>query len=261
MRSGPSIRSLPSGSGNPMGAVFLAAMFFSVSFPQDTHAVTNGNFEKIPNRSWFTDGPNAPRLAQGDRPAIVAAVNGNRYGHIGDGNGIGANGENPSRFFQWFSCGDSLSFGQDCIVSFRFRSLLLPGEMAWVRIRSPTRQRAKVIPNSNNQWAAGRMSIRLPGGCEEGPLFIDFGTIKQAGGQIGGRLNIDDVEHRCDIPGDPPPPQGDEWDFLPPVPDEEDVEPVPMDELSMIAPSWEGSIALSLLILLSVLLLVIKLRR
>ena len=151
MRSGPSIRCHQCGPVNLMRAVFLAAMFFSVSFPQDTHAVTNGNFENIPNRSWFTDGPNAPRLAQGDRPAIVAAVNGNRYGHIGDGNGIGADGENPSRFFQWFCCADSTSLGEDCIVSFRFRSVLLAGEMAWVRIRSPTRQRAKVIPNSNNQ--------------------------------------------------------------------------------------------------------------
>ena len=227
----------------------------------DVGAITNGDFEELPNRTWLTDGRNAHRLAQGDRPGIPLGAKENRYGHIADRDGRGAHGENPSRFFQWFVCEDSLSFGMHhCVVSFRYRTLLVPGELAWVRIRSPNQQRAWGIPNTNNRWAPRRSRLVFPE-CE-GRFYIEFGVINQGGGNIQGRVDVDDVESETTIvEGGGPGPQGDQWDFLPPVPNEEDAEPLPMGETSMIAPPWEGSIALSVLIFLSILLILIKLRR
>lgn len=223
-------------------------------------AITNGNFERLPNLSWKTDGPNVQKTMQGDRPAIVARMNGSRYGHVGDVDGIGADGENPSRFFQWFSCADSVSIGQHCNVSFQYRTLLLPEERAWVRLWSPLRQSAVELPNANNLWAAGGGSILLHHGCGDGSLFLEFGILKPAGGQIGGRLSIDNVTHKCSYSEDePPPPREGDWHFLPPIPEEEESESVIPDETSLIY--GDNSLGLALLILAGIVIFVLKIRK
>jgi len=217
----------------------------------------NGKFEHPQNRHWYTDGPNVPRMAPGDGPSIKMAPNGNRYGHVGDADGRGADGENPSRIFQWFGCADSTSIDPHCTVSFRFRSLLLPGELAWVRMKSQAQQRVWAIPHSNNQWAAGRKSITLPNECSK-QIFLEFGMIKQAGGKIGGRLNIDDVEYDCTIGAAADP--GGNWHFLPPEPDRDSSRVMPHDEAMLVSHDG-GNLWITTLIMVSLALIVFKLRR
>ena len=118
--------------------------------------IKNGDFEDRPNVSWRTDRPNAPGVVPGDRPAIrIEQPNGNRYGFIGDRNGQGANGENPSRIYQRFDCPDPIVpdsvRAPVCRIHFRFRSLLGPNEIAWVRADGNAYQ----IPNTRGQWAGG----------------------------------------------------------------------------------------------------------
>ncbi len=223
------------------------------------HAVTNGSFEQTPTRTWLTDGHNTPGIAQGDRPIVAVGVRGNRYGHVGDSDGKQADGENPGRIFQWFACGDSVSLGSHCAVSFRFRTLLLPGELAWVRVQSSNQRRVLLIPNSNNQWTAGRTTIILPDGCEEDQVYLEYGMIKKVGGQVGGRLNIDDVEHRRDIRAGLPAHEED-WGFLPPIPEREAADPLPGDPISTIFLPREGQEKVGFLILACIAMFAWKLR-
>ena len=218
----------------------------------------NGDFQTVPNRAWNTNSPNASRLVKGDRPLVLNGANGNNYGHIGDSDGIGAHGENPSRIFQWFSCAHKLGIDPHCTVTFRFRSLLVSGELAWVRMKSSSRQRVWAIPNSNNQWAAGRRFVTLSNVCDK-TLFIDFGMIKQAGGKISGRLNIDDVEFQCnDLPVQPPVAAG--WGFLPEVPKADSSTVVKNAPISMMTIRGKGNIAVAVLLMFSILLIFRKLR-
>lgn len=247
MRSRPSHRSL--------ALAFCLGLLAS----HPAHAVKNGDFEGVPNTSWLTDGPNAVRMAQGDGPSIRVAPNGNRYGHLGDVDGIGRDGENFTRVFQWFACQDSVTMGGiHCEVSFRFRTLLLAGELAWVRMKSAQQQRVWSIPHSNNQWAAGRRRIVLPNECQ-GRIFLEFGMIKQAGGKIGGRLNIDDVQHRCTV-GAPGAPPGGNWNFLPGVPERDSSRVIPQDRITLI-PYEGGNLTIVALVLAGVVLIVMRLRR
>ena len=123
--------------------------------------------------------------------------------------------------------------------------------------KSPRQQRAWAIPNSNNQWAAGRRSVTLPDECDH-RIFIDFGMIKQGGGNISGRLNVDDIQFRCDST-DGLPPQGGNWNFLPQIPEQDSSVVVPQDQLSLV--TGEGNLVVAALILLSILLFLLKLRR
>jgi hypothetical protein len=232
--------------------IILSSAVYGQAFP-------NGDFQDNPNASWLTDGPNTPKLAQGDGPWIAILPNGNRYAHVGDEDGIGAHGENPSRIFQWFTRVDTISIGPHCRVSFRFRSLLLPGETAWVRMKSPTQQSVWAIPNANNQWAAGVRSATLPNECGC-TILLEFGVIKQAGGNFGGRLNIDDVEFRCYTMGGLPPPAGN-WNHLPPIPDQDSSRVVPNDQVAMMTMPGNGNLAIALLLVFSILVLIRKLRR
>lgn len=240
--------------------IVLFSLFGFLPGLSPAHAISNGDFESLPNQVWLRDGPIAPRLAKGDRAAIVLGANGNHYGHLGDIDGRGADGENPSRFFQWFRCVDSTSIGQDCVIEFRFRALLLPGEFAWVRVQSATQMRALKIPNSNNQWAAFRPRIVLPGGCDLGLNFLDFGMLNTTGAQVGGRLSIDTVVHRC-VMAEEVPPNDRDWDDLPDIPLERDSERVPLVEIALVVPTAGGSLTLSILILMGVGLFLVKLRR
>ena len=114
--------------GLTKGWKYWVPILLLVAEPCDLFAVTNGDFEHVPNRSWLRSDADGQRQEQGDRPAMAMGVKGNRYGHVGDGDGRGSDGENPSRLFQWFDLEDSTSIGGDCAVSFQFRTLLLPGE-------------------------------------------------------------------------------------------------------------------------------------
>ena len=240
--------------------IVLFSLFVFLPGFNPAHAISNGDFESLPNHAWLRDGPIVPRLAQGDRAATVLGANVNHYGHLGDIDGRGADAENPSRFFQWFRCADSTSISQDCVIEFRFRALLLHGEFAWVRVQSATQMRALKIPNSNNQWAAFRPRIVLPGGCDLGLNFLDFGMFNTTGAQVGGRLSIDTVVYRC-VTAEEIPPNDRDWDDLPGIPLERDSERVPLVEIVSVIPTAGGSITLSILILICVGLLLVKLRR
>jgi hypothetical protein len=229
----------------------------SLLMSASVHAVTNGDFEQIPNNAWMMDGPNVPRRVQGDRPGISVAPNGNHYAHIGDRDGIPAHGETPSRIFQLTDCADSTSIGRNCVVSFRFRALLLQGDFAWVRMRSPNGLTIHAIPHSNNQWANVRMQVVLEDACLAPQILIEFGLLNRQGRAIGGRLNIDDVRHRCDDVAVPQP-EADDWDFLPPLPDPDRAEPIIPDAPLMMTGS--GNIGLSLLLLAGIVMLILKLR-
>ena len=253
MRSGPPCRSNLSFAG-----LLLTTLILIATLSSRAHAVTNGDFEQIPNHSWMTDRANAPRAVQGDRPTISVAPNGNHYAHIGDLDGIPAHGESPSRIFQWTDCADTLSIDPDCVVSFRFRALLLQGEVAWVRMSSARGQTVKTIPHSNNQWAAVRLQISRADPCIEGGAFLEFGLLNRQGNAVGGRLNIDDVRHRCDRQENDPP-DNEDWDFLPDIPDPDDVDPV----LREAPPTMRGtgSAGLAVLLVGGIILLLLKLRR
>jgi hypothetical protein len=238
----------------------LFSLFVFLAGLNPVHAISNGDFESLPNHAWLRDGPIAPRLAKGDRAAIVLGANGNHYGHLGDIDGRGADGENPSRFFQWFRCADSTSVGQDCVIEFRFRALLLPGEFAWVRVQSATQMRALKIPHSNNQWAAFRPRIVLPGGCDQGLNFLDLGMLNTTGAQVGGRLSVDTVVHRS-VTAQEVLSNDRDWNDLPDIPLERDSEHVPLVEIVPVVPTAGGSLTLSILILMGVGLFLVKLRR
>lgn len=110
--------------------------------------IQNGDFEANPPTGWMIDGPNVPRVAQGDGPVVrPERPGGNNYAFLGDRNMQGRNGENPSRIFQRFDCPDlkpdSITMVV-CKVEFRFRSALGRGETAWVRVD----RRVYVIPNT-----------------------------------------------------------------------------------------------------------------
>ena len=114
-----------------------------------------------------------------------------------------------------------------------------------------------IIPNSNNQWAAGRKSITLPNECDN-RIFLEFGMIKQAGGKIGGRLNIDDVEFKCDFAPGPAP--GGNWNFLPAEP-ARDSSSVVLHGEKMLVSYDGGNLWVTVLILASLALIVFKLRK
>ncbi len=227
-----------------------------------THALMNPDFETVPNRVWLTDGPNTRRLAQGDKPSVVTGARQNRYGHIGDTDGRGANGENFSRIFQAFVCQDTLTTGEHCTVTFRFRSLLLKGELAWVLMKSKAQQRAWLIPNSNNRWAAGRKTVTLPDGCKElESIYIEFGMIKLTGAPIGGRLSIDGLKHRCDQQVGAPQTPDQDWEFLPAFPKPESSKAIIQDEISLVIVPSEGRTATAVVVLLSFLVFFWRQRR
>ena len=234
------------GSDIPRALVVLTG--FILGLPTPSAGFPNGDFKQNPNLIWHTDGSNTLRVAQGDSPTIVIGARGNRYGHVGDADGRGLNGENPSRMFTWFACVDSVSLGNHCTVSFRFRTLLLQGELAWVRMRTPNQKRVWQIPNSNNQWAAGRRSVTLPGACGQN-VFIDFGMFKQGGGQVGGRLNIDDIEHRCSLNA-PQPPADQNWNFLPTIPVRDSSVVVRPEQISIVF--VQGDLTIAILILVGI---------
>lgn len=165
--------------------------------------IKNGDFEQKPNTDWLREGPNAPRVAQGDRPAVGREPNGNRHGHAGDANGAGANGENTTRIFQRFDCGWADSI-QTCVVSFRYRLTLARGEVGWVRMnRFGNQTQLWLLPNTNGNWA-GPVSVGL---FNCGMTTIEFGLSSAAGGNLASVLDIDDVTDQCiwwagaDLPG------------------------------------------------------------
>lgn len=92
------------------------------------------------------------------RPTSVdqTGVGGNRYGHAGDRDGVGADGENPTRFYQWFPCLslDSVFVGpiDQCRIRFRYRSNLREGETAYVRVGLPGDWSAWRIPDTGGLW-------------------------------------------------------------------------------------------------------------
>lgn len=192
-------------------------MLLAVLALAPAHAVENGDFGRFPNTAWMADRMDG---RAGDRPAVVPGSVGNHFAHLGDRDGRGADGLSPARIYQWIDVPGASGAGPHGRVTFRFQSLLLPDEVAWVRLRSGEHERTLPIPNSNNRWAAIRPTVTVPDGCDGESLYVEFGMLRRDGGPIGGRLNVDDVKFSCveDLVGDPGLIEGLD---LPPFPTEE----------------------------------------
>jgi hypothetical protein len=152
--------------------------------------VKNPGFEDKQNKDWKRDGPKVPRKAPREKSVIRKETNGNSYGHLGDRNDRGRDAENPTRFFQHFIC-DFDTIG-DCQVHFRYRTNILQGEMAWVRLKG-NQTKVFQIPHSNGQWR-GPVNVYVPG-CTV--VYVEFGLLRVGGGKIASSMGIDDVSGFC----------------------------------------------------------------
>jgi hypothetical protein len=200
------MRSIVSRALLPVGILSLSAALPAAA------GVTNGSFEADPPTGWLR--PAAPPAVPGDKPHVARAGTG-PFGRIGDRDGRGADGENPSLLLQRFPCGDAE--GGSCAVSFRFRATLHRGETAWIRLRSGEREAAWPLPSTEGEWR-GPVTVHLPG-C--GPASVDFGLRASGEGAVSGTLDVDDVRSECGASTDGadfPPPDPDLPAALPPLP-------------------------------------------
>lgn len=157
----------------------LVLVWISSVFAQ----IKNGDFEASVNTAWLTVEEGYPGL---DAPVISRDLSRNHFGHVGDRDGRGNNGKNPSRILQSFACEDPANVS--CGVTFRYKAMA--GEaVAYVTLATRDRTRAWRIPNTAGQWS-GPACVTIEASDS---VTVLFGLVGRERRPLSGYLSVDDV--------------------------------------------------------------------